>query len=237
MIAGLRHPGLRTASRQFAVGLLAAGALLLLSAGRVGAHEECTAAFEKWSKTSAARMRMQKAPGASETASPPPQEACVPSEVVRQGLLLALAKTRTTCDEAPWLDQSAKQTKELIDINASVIGSVGLCRTEESPTRGVEPDPVAPRTALRQRACLDIAQLDADSYVLSNRKCGGSTVLAVIERRGPSGKIDCRGYTVETKLAVATLKDARPQINSECVLEQGSCTRATVASIFPECDW
>ena len=62
-------------------------------------------------------------------------------------------------------------------------------------------------------------------------------MLAVIEKRGPSGKIDCKGYTIERRLAVATLKDARPQINYECVLEQGNCTKDHVATIFPECDW
>ena len=31
-------------------------------------------------------------------------------------------------------------------------------------------------------------------------------------------------------------KETRPQINYECVLAQGNCTKAHVATIFPECD-
>ena len=39
---------------------------------------------------------------------------------------------------------------------------------------------------------------------------------------GSSCKIDCKAYTIDRRMAVATLKDARPQINYECVLAQGN---------------
>ena len=30
---------------------------------------------------------------------------------------------------------------------------------------------------------------------------------------------------------------ARPEINYQCILDEGSCTKSHLATIFPECDW
>jgi hypothetical protein len=250
MVSSLRYRGLRAPSGLHAavgrllglllglpLGLLVATAALLGVASDARAQTECTAAFEKWSKLSTARLRMQNAEDAG-AASAPQREPCMLNQDVRVELQKALARTRSICEEAPWLDQYAKQTKEMIDINANFIGSVPLCR-QETPTAArveTEPAPPPPRRAPRARACLDVAQVGPERYVLSNRKCTGATVLAVIEKRGPTGKIDCKAYTIDRRMAVATLKDARPQINYECVLAQGNCTKAHVATIFPECD-
>jgi hypothetical protein len=229
MISGLRHHRGRSVSLHAAAGLLAA-VVLLPVAGTVHADDDCATTFEKWSKLSSARMRMQlEVVGGSQ------KEACIPTEATRQDLLQALAKARTACEETSWLDQTAKQTKELIDINASFISSVVLCRPDEPP-RTIEAEPAAPKPAARPHPCLDVAQVNAESYVLSNRKCSGSTVLAVIERQTSSGKVECKAYTIARRLSMATPKNARPQINYECVLEQANCTKERVASMFPECD-
>jgi hypothetical protein len=236
MVPSTQYLGLRMLGLHAALGLLlgplVAFAALLGSASGARAQTDCTAAFEKWSKLSTARLRMQNVEDAAGT---PRREPCMLSQDVRVELQQALARARSICEQAPWLDQYAKQTKEMIDINANFIGSVPLCRQETAAR--VETEPTPPRAPPRARACLEVAQVNPERFVLSNRKCSGATVLAVIEKRGPTGKIDCKAYTIDRRMAVATLKDARPQINYECVLEQGKCTKAHVATIFPECDW
>jgi hypothetical protein len=210
--------------------ILLAGIAVLLAGGTspTRADSDCTAAFERWSKVSSTRTRKQNAA----TGAP---EACLASEAARADLLQALAKTRGLCEGAPWLDQSAKQTLEMIDINASVIGSVPLCRSEEVPAKTVEPDPAPARPAARPRACLEVTQAAPERFVLSNRKCAGRSVLAVIERKDAAGKIACKAYSISRQLAVAT--PARPEINYQCILDEGNCTKAHVATFFPECDW
>lgn len=239
MLSSLRNCGVRSAVHCVGATLLAAMLAVFAPGGIALAEGECATAFERWSKLSASRMRQQNADSGE-------QEACLPDAAVRADLLQGLAKARSTCDAATWLDQSVKQTKEMIDINANFIGSVAVCRPERLPeprppepvtAEPVTPKPVPPQRP-RVRACLDVQQASPERYVLANRKCNGSKVLAVIEKQNPSGKVDCKAYTIERRLTLATLKDARPQINYECVLEQGgNCTAAHLATMFPECDW
>jgi hypothetical protein len=230
MVRTLRHRGRRLAATVLATALA-------LAWGEAFADTECTEAFEKWSKVSAARVRSKPSDTGAQSAGAAQQVACIPSEAQRMDLLAALAKTRSLCDQGTWLDQSAKQTKELIDINASFIGSLTLCAVEPPPAAPIVETKPTPPPKPKPRQCLEVAQVSPERFVLANRKCSGSTVLAVIVKRGPSGKIDCKGYTISRQLQVATLKDARPQVNYECVLAQGNCTKDHVATIFPECDW
>ena len=270
MAPSLRNCVPRSIGAQAAAVLLTALAVLLGTMGTSRAQSECTGAFERWSKLSASRTRTQQAASG--------QEACLQSEGVRADLLLALAKARGVCDAA--LDQSAKQTKEMIDINASAIGTVPVCRAEPVPAReqpvreqpireqpvrqqpvreqpireqpvreqpvreqpaaarAIEPEPApAVRQRLRQRVCLDVNQAAPERFVLANQKCRGRSVLVVIEKRGPSGRTECKGYAISRQLTIATLRDARPHINYECLLDEGGCNKAQVAIIFPECDW
>jgi len=228
MAPSVRNPCSHSAGMLTAVSLLAAVVSLFGGTSPTRADSECVAAFERWSKVSATRTRKQNAAAGA-------QEACLPSEAARADLLQALAKTRSQCEGAPWLDQSAKQTLEMIDINASVIGSVALCRSEEVPAKAVEPEPAPQRQVARPRACLEVAQAAPERFVLSNRKCAGRSVLAVIERKDADGKIECKAHTIGRQLAVVT--PARPEINYQCILDEGSCTKDHVATFFPECDW
>jgi hypothetical protein len=228
MAPSVRNPCSHSAGILTAVSLLAAFVILLGGATPTRADSDCAAAFERWSKVSAARTRKQNTAAGA-------QEACLLSEAARADLLQALAKTRGLCEGAPWLDQSAKQTLEMIDINASVIGSVALCRSEEVPAKAVEHEPVPQRPVARPRACLEIAQAAPERFVLANRKCAGRSVLAVIERKDAAGKIECKAHTIGRQLAVVT--PARPEINYQCILDEGSCTKDHVATFFPECDW
>ena len=124
----------------------------------------------------------------------------------------------------------------MIDINASVIGSVPLCRSEDVPAKAVEPEPTPLRPIVaRPRACLEITQAAPERFVLANRKCAGRSVLAVIERKDATGKIECKAHTIGRQLAVVT--PARPEINYQCISDEGSCTKDHVATFFPECDW
>ena len=116
----------------------------------------------------------------------------------------------------------------MIDINASVIGSVPLCRSEEVSAKAVEPEPAPPRSVARPRACLEIAQAAPERFVLANRKCAGRSVLAVIERKDAAGKIECKAHTIGRQLAVVT--PARPEINYQCILDEDNCTKAHVAT-------
>jgi hypothetical protein len=266
MATSLRILSPRSKGAQAAAVLLAVLAVLFGTAGASRAQSECTSAFERWSKLSASRTRTQSAASG--------QEACLQSEGVRADLLQALAKARSVCDAAPSLDQAARQAKDMIDINASAIGTVPVCRAEPVPAReqpvreqpareqpvkeqrpreqpvreqpareqsaaarAIEPEPAPVRRRVRQRVCLDVSQAAPERFVFANHKCRGRSVLVVIEKKGPSGKTECKGYAISRQLTVATLKDARPHINYECLLDEGGCSKLQVATIFPECDW
>ena len=250
MAPSLRIAGPRSICAQVVAVLLTALVVLLGTTNSSRAQSECTSAFERWSKLSAARTRTQPAAGGG-------HEACLPTEGVRADLLQALAKTRSICDAAP--NQSGKQTKDMIDINASAIGTVPVCRAEPPPareqparqqpakqqpakeqqaaTKAIEPEPAPVPQRVRQRVCLEVSPVGPDRFVFANHKCRGRSVLVVIEKKGPSGRIECKGYAITRQLTVATLKDARPNINYQCLIDEGGCNKAQVAAIFPECDW
>ena len=130
-----------------------------------------------------------------------------------------------------------------IRVNEGFIGSVALCPSEAPPKEvakaetktesKAERTPATPQ--VRPRQCLHLARVAADRHAVTNSRCSGTTVLAVIETQAPSGTISCKAYTVETRIAVAG-KDPLT-LNFECALDQKKCTRARVAAMFPECDW
>ena len=259
MAPSLRNCGPRSFGARAAAVLLTALVLLFGTASASHAQSDCAGAFERWSKLSASRTRAQSVASG--------QEACLQSEGVRADLLQALAKARSICDAAPWSDQSVKLTKEMIDINASAISMVAVCRAEPAPAkehpvreqpvreqpireqpireqpvreqpvreqpaaaRAIEPEPAPTRQRVRQQVCLDVSQAAPERFVFANHKCGGRSVLVVIERKGLSGRIECKAYTIGRQLTVATLRDARPHINYECMLDEGGCTKAHVAT-------
>jgi len=135
----------------------------------------------------------------------------------------------------------------MIGINEGFIGSVALCpsaapqnevakaetKTETKTETKAERTPATP--PVRPRQCLHLARVAADRHAVTNSRCSGTTVLAVIETQAPSGTISCKAYAVETSIAV---RDKNPlTLNFECALDQKKCTRERVAAMFPECDW
>ena len=54
---------------------------------------------------------------------------------MRADLLQALAKARSLCEGGLFPDQATKQTKDMIDINSSVISSIPVCRPVEQPAK------------------------------------------------------------------------------------------------------
>jgi hypothetical protein len=227
------------------------------------AASECQAGFERWSKLSQARVRLQgRAAGGSQRS--PSQAACAPGEGVRQELLKALARVRARCNEAA-SDPVAPATRTMIEINEGFIRSLPLCRAEEaapgaapkpaaaSPPPSSTPPAATPAVSVPPasapaaspeaepdgplRRCLYVTRISRERYALSNRWCGGNTVLAIVETRGASGEIECRAHAIGQRATVRSLNNAAPQINHECLWSQGNCTKDNLDSMFPECDW
>jgi hypothetical protein len=222
------------------------------------AASECQTGFERWSKLSQARVRLQgRAPGGGQR---PAQVACAPGEGVRQELLKALARVRARCNELA-SDPVSPATKTMIEINEGFIRSLPLCRTEEAapvaapkaaatsppPPSSTPPVAAAPTPAPGAppeaepegplRRCLHVTRISRERYALSNRWCGGNTVLAIVETRGASGEIECRAHAIGQRATVRSLNNAAPQINHECLWSQGTCTKDNLDGMFPECDW
>lgn len=238
-------------------------ALLFFGRGAVAASD-CQASFARWSKLSQARVRLQDwatGSGLPVSGKRPPKQACAPGESVRQELLRALARVRSRCDDAA-SDPVAPATKTMIRINAGFIRGLPLCRTEgaaASATKAApappasEPSPPAAAAAVTVpaapaappaagsegflRRCLEVARISPDRYTLSNERCRGSTVLAIVETREASGGIECRAHAIGQRTTVRSLKNSPPQINHECLLSQGNCTQDNLHAMFPECDW
>ena len=236
--------------------------LLILGSGNAAASE-CQASFERWSKLSQARVRVQDRV-TSATGKGGPSQACAPGESARQELLRALARVRARCNELA-SDPVAPATKTMIGINEGFIRGLPLCRTEEalvgapkaapvppppppSPppaapaavTVPAAPAPAAPAEAQPDgplRRCLHVSRISRERYTLSNRWCGGNTVLAIVETRGASGEIECRAHAIGQRMTVRSLSNAPPQINHECLWSQGNCTKDNLDGMFPECDW
>jgi hypothetical protein len=211
-----------------------AAALLLVAAAQPWAQETCSAAFAEWVKLSESRIGK---PGGDRDVDKPAgaQGTCIASEPQRHELLRALASVRDRCQASTAADAGAEHVRMMIGINEGFIGSVALCPSE-APHKEVAKAEGAPATPqVHPRQCLHLARVAADRHAVTNSRCSGTTVLAVIETQTPSGTISCKAYTVETRIAVAG-KDPLT-LNFECALDQKKCTRARVAAMFPECDW
>jgi hypothetical protein len=121
----------------------ALSALLIIGPGAAGASE-CQASFERWSKLSQTRVRVQ--PWTTASGLPivgdkrPPSQACAPGETTRQELLKALARVRAKCDELP-SDPVAPATKTMLDINEGFLRSLPLCRIEGASVGAPKPPP------------------------------------------------------------------------------------------------
>ena len=232
--------------------LAAMAALLAFDAGGASASE-CQSGFEKWSKLSQARVRMQSAQPTGGKASA--SQACAPGEAARQELLKALTRVRVRCDELAG-DALVPATKTMIEINEGFIRTLPLCREEvaaAAPAAAPAPPRAAPAAAAPAaaattalpaqsgppdgRRCLSVARVAQERYTLSNRWCGGSTVLAIVETRGPTGEVECRAHAIGQSMTVRSHSNAPPQVNHECLWSQGSCTKDHLDGMFPECDW
>jgi hypothetical protein len=244
--------------------LAAFSALLILGPGTAGASE-CQASFERWSKLSQSRVRVQ--PSSVIGDKRPPSQACAPGESVRQELLKALARVRAKCDELP-SDPLVPATKTMLDINEGFLRTLPLCRTEgtlvAAPKAGPSPalpqpapPPPAPPPAAAPapapavtspppppaqpqgaaRRCLHVARVTQDRYTVSNRWCGGSTVLAIVETRGQHGEVECRALAIGQSTTVKSVGNPPPYVNHECLWSHGNCTKEHLDDIFPECDW
>jgi hypothetical protein len=76
-----------------------------------------------------------------------------------------------------------------------------------------------------------------ERYTISNRSCGGNTVLAIVETRGASGEVECRAHAIGQSMTVRSLHNTPPQVNHECLWSQGTCNKDHLDGMFPECDW
>jgi hypothetical protein len=246
---------------------VAVSALLVLEPGVAGASE-CQALFERWSKLSQARVRLQNwVAGGGQPATGdkrPPSQACAPGEATRQELLRGLARVRSRCDESP-SDPLAPATKTMVDINEGFIRSLPLCRTEAAAVGAPKAAPAPPPAAVTAAApaaaavppeaaapppppapehpegapghCLQVSRISRERYKLSNRWCGGNTVLAIVETHGASGEVECRAHAIGQSMTVRSLNNMPPQVNLECIWSQANCTKDHLDGMFPECDW
>lgn len=200
----------------------------MLCAPGARANDECSTAFATWVKLSESRIRKQLAEGGQPASA---RGACIPTEAARQDLLRGLADARVKCGAANPPDPTTLQTRTMIGINESFVAAIALCPANAQPT-------VAPaRPAARPRACLEVSRAAADRFLLVNRRCSGSRILAIIETRTASGETECKAHLIDEKKTVAAPSKAPPHINYECPLGQGKCTKEHLAVMFPECDW
>jgi hypothetical protein len=212
--------------------VVAAVVVSIATAPGVRASDACSVALESWVKLSESRIHKQKAGDNPRTAL----GACIATEGFRRELLGALAAARRTCEASTAPDPAMQQTKALIGINESFVTSLGLCPPEQRPAK----PPAAPETArpaAHPRECLEISRVTAERYVFANRRCSGSKVLAIIETRGASGKVECRAHTIDGQATILAPGKVRPQLDYQCPLGQPRCTKEHLAAMFPECDW
>jgi len=236
---------------------VAAAFLLAVIALPAWAQETCSVAFTQWVKLSETRIGKR---GGDQGVDKPsdPQATCIAGEPQRRELLRALASVRDRCQASTATDPETEHVRMMIGINEGFIGSVALCpsvapqkevakaetktetkaetRAETRAETKAETKAERPATPpVRPRQCLHLARVAADRHAVTNNRCSGTTVLAVIETQAPSGTISCKAYAVETSIAV---RDKNPlTLNFECALDQKKCTRERVAAMFPECDW
>jgi hypothetical protein len=210
--------------------VVAAVLFSIATAPSARASDACSAALEGWVKLSESRIHRQKAGDPPSTAL----GACIATEVSRRELLGALVNARRTCEASTAPDPATEQTRALIGINESFVASLGLCPADP-PKRAAAPDPA--RKAAQPRECLEISRVTAERYVLANRGCSGSKVLAIVETRGATGKIECRAHTIDEQATIAAPGKVRPQLDYQGPIGQPRCTKEHLAAMFPECDW
>ena len=167
----------------------------------------------------------------------------MPSETVRRELLNALREAQAKCAIDTARDQGPQQTRAMIEANASFVSSMSLCRSvPPSNAEKVGPAPwpttTSPETSPAPAGpCLKVSRPAPQRYVVSNRACGASSMLAVIEIRAPSGEIACKAHTVTQQFTVTVAEDRVVQLNYQCRMGEGNCSREQVVKMFPECDW
>lgn len=192
---------------------LAAALMLCLLSGKVHAETACSASFARWVLNSDAALQFDAG-----------QNACVPSESVRQSLQRSLAAVGRRCDRS---ENDETATKTLIEARTNFLASAPLCAAQ--PAAG----PTGPQTATPGGECLSLER-EGQVYWLKNKGCAGRKVIAVVEIHLSSGVIKCRGHVVEASRKLGT---AVPTINYECVENTPGCSTKSVRAIFPFCAW
>jgi hypothetical protein len=211
---------------------------LLAAVPRAEAADACATAFASWVKLSEARVRKQK--GVDGTKAGQTQAvsgACINGEAQRKELLRALAGVLAKCVGPAEPDPATHQLRELIGINQGFVAGLALCPPEARPEPAPEIPPAPAAPPAQARECLEIARVAPNRYVLANRGCSGTRVLAIVETRATSGETRCKAHTVDKTATIAAPADTRPQLNYECALSEQRCTRQRLAAMFPECDW
>src|SRR5262249_28943007 len=146
------------------------------------------------------------------------QVTCIAGEPQRRELLRALASVRDRCQASTATDPETENVRMMIGMNEGFIGSVALCPSaapqkevakaetkveSKAETKAESKAERAPATPpVRPRQCLHLTRVAADRHAVTNSRCSGTTVLAVIETQAPSGTISCKAYAVETSIAV-----------------------------------
>lgn len=155
---------------------------------------------------------------------------------------LVVCPPESAGSEADWVTRSAPAAKKPAVTAAPPPKPVVASPPPKPPKPIVRASPPAPPKPvvggpLPIPPCLEISPAGEGRYALTNRRCRGHTVLAVIETRGAAGETVCRGYAISQGLSVRTFKDAPPRINYECVLSRARCNKGRLGNMFPECDW
>lgn len=161
-----------------------------------------------------------------------PQEACLPSEAVRQSLQRSLAAVRRRCDGPDADPSDIESTKPLIEINSDAVSTTPLCGAAV-PAAGPSAATRKSTSSIPSGSCLSLER-DNQVYRLTNAGCAGRKVIAVVEIKLSSGITKCRGHVVQTSQKLGT---AMPNLSYECVENGADCSTRSVKSIFPFCAW
>jgi hypothetical protein len=221
-----------------------------LATANAASGDDCKSVFAAWAAIS--QNQLQQKPGGGNGGP----GACLQSESVRSTLLKGLERARASCAaSSTWLGSGDQTTKSLIDINESFISSLPVCAaraddkgpgwvTEDAPVAAApaeaapaEAVPVVPKRKAAAPPCLHVSSSKTAGLVLSNRRCPGETVLAVVETSDQAGRSECKAYRIRESFTTRAGQKSLPRINHECILNQRSCTMEHISSMFPECEW
>src|SRR5215831_11983122 len=160
--------------------VVVAALLLVVVALPVWAQETCSVAFAQWVKLSESHIEK---PGGDRGVDKPadPQGTCIAGEPQRRELLRALASVRDRCHAATATDAETEHVRMMIGINESFIGSVALCPSEASHKEAAKAEGSPATTHARPRQCLQLSRVAVNRHAVTNSRCSGTTVLAVIE--------------------------------------------------------